>query len=259
LEGARLDHAIRTAQNKTPLSQGLEQRPLEDSVSRLDKRWRKGKMNLTKAVVLGAILMLGLAAWAQEFPKAEVAIDYSYARYSPSASYSKGHSLNGGGGSVTFNINEYLGIKMDLQGYGSNHSGFNIPPNSTFPTGLNGSVQGNLFTYLFGPQIKVHAHHFQPYAHLLFGGAHSNVYGNAFRTICQPIVGVCGISKAPSSDAFAMSFGGGLDIPINKEISFRPAEVDYLLTRFSNPLTGTNNQNNVQYSAGFVFTVGHSH
>jgi hypothetical protein len=217
------------------------------------------QMNLTKALVLGVIFILGLAAWGQEVPRADVAFDYSYNRYSPSAPYSQGHSLNGGGGSVTFNVNGYLGIKMDLQGYGSNETGFNIPPNSTFPNGLNGNVQGNLFTYLFGPQVKVRAHHFQPYVHLLFGGAHTNVYGNAFRTICQPIAGACGITRAPTADAFAMSFGGGLDIPINSTISFRPAELDYLLTRFSNPLTGTNNQNNVQYSVGFVLTLGPSH
>src|SRR5258708_25988578 len=50
------------------------------------------------------------------------------------------------------------------------------PPRSTlFP-----------YTTLFRSQIKVRAHRFQPYGHLLFGGAHSNVYGNAFHTICQP-------------------------------------------------------------------------
>jgi hypothetical protein len=216
-------------------------------------------MRFTKAVVFGAILLLGLAAWAQEFPRAEVGVDYSYARYSPSAPYAKGHSLNGGGGSATYNWNEYLGIKMDLQGYGSNHTKFNIVPNSTFPGGLQGDVQGNLFTYLFGPQIKVRAHRFQPYAHLLFGGAHSNVYGNAFKTLCQPIAGGCALSKAPSADAFAMEFGGGLDIPINKTISFRPGEINYLLTRFDNPLTGTNNQNNLSYQVGVVFTLGNTH
>jgi Outer membrane protein beta-barrel domain len=217
------------------------------------------QMRFTKAVVFGAILLLGLAAWAQEFPRTEIGVDYSYARYSPSAPYSKGHSLNGGGGSVTFNINEYLGIKMDLQGYGSNHTKFNIAPNSTFPGGLHGDVQGNLFTYLFGPQIKVRAHSFQPFGHLLFGGAHSNVYQDAFTTLCQPIVGGCGVSKKPASDAFAMEFGGGLDIPINHIITFRPAEVDYLLTRFSNPFTGTNNQNNFRYDVGVVFTLGNTH
>jgi hypothetical protein len=214
-------------------------------------------MNLAKAALFGTILLLGLAAWAQEFPKADLGFDYSYARYAPSASYSKGHSINGGGGSVTFNINEYVGIEMNLQGYGSNHTAFNIPPNATFPGGLSGDVQGNLFTYLFGPQVRIRAHRFQPFAHLLFGGAHTNVYGNAFTHLCQPIVGGCALSKAPAADAFAMEFGGGFDIPINKTDSFRPAEIGYLLTRFTNPLTGTNNQNNFHYSAGIYFSLGH--
>ncbi len=215
-------------------------------------------MSIIKSVSFGAMLLLGLAAWAQEFPRVEVGADYSYARYAPSASYSKGHSLNGGGGSAVFNIDSFLGIKMDLQGYGSNLTGFNIAPNSTFPFGLQGNVQGNLFTYLFGPQVKIRTHGFQPFAQLLFGGAHSNVYGNAFRTLCQPIVGACGLSGAPASNSFAMEFGGGVDIPINKTISFRPAEIDYLLTRFSNPLSGTNNQNNFRYSVGVLFTFGYA-
>jgi hypothetical protein len=163
--------------------------------------------------------------------------------------------LNGGGGSVGYNWNEYLGIKLDLQGYTSNTTGFSIPPNLTFPSGLSGNVQGNLFTYLIGPQFKVRAHRIQPFAHLLFGGAHTNVYGNAFKTLCQPLVGNCAVTKAPTAEAFAMQFGGGVDIPIGKRISFRPAQVDYLLTRYSNPFTKTNNQNNLHFSAGIVFTL----
>jgi len=215
-------------------------------------------MKFNRALMLGAILLLGVGAWAQEFPRAEVGLNYSYARYAPSASYSKGHSLNGGGGSVVFNWNEYLGIRADLQGYGSNTTGFNIPANATFPSGLQGNVQGNLFTYLFGPQLKVRAHKVEPFGSLLFGGAHTNVYGNAFKTLCQPIVGGCGITKAPTAEAFAMSFGGGIDIPINKTVSFRPAELSYLLTRFSNPLTKTNNQNNFRYSVGINFNLGNT-
>ena len=216
-------------------------------------------MKHTTVLIFGAVLLFGVAAWAQEFPRAEVGFDYTYARYAPSAPYSKGHSLNGGGGSATVNINDYLGIKMDLQGYGSNHTGFNIAPNPTFPLGASGNVQGNLFTYLFGPQVKVRTPKVHPFVHLLFGGAHTNVYGNAFTTICQPIVGGCAISKKPAADAFAMAFGGGIDIPIHRHVSFRPAELDYLLTRFDNPFTGHKNQNNFRYSAGLVFTFGHSY
>jgi Outer membrane protein beta-barrel domain len=215
-------------------------------------------MKVTKVLTFGVILLLGMAAWAQEFPRTELGVDYAYARYSPSAPYSKGHSLNGGGGSATFNIDDYLGIKMDLQGFGSGLTSFNIPANPTFPSGLSGSVEGNLFTYLFGPQIKVRAHGFQPFADLLFGGAHTNVYGNAFKIICQPIAGGCNLAKAPTADAFAMEFGGGVDIPINRTISFRPAEFDYLLTHFTNPLSGTTYQHNFRYSVGFTFNFGHT-
>jgi hypothetical protein len=215
-------------------------------------------MKVARVLTFGAILLLSLAAWAQEFPRAELAVEYSYARFSPSTPYSKGHSLNGGGGSATVNINDYLGIKIDLQGFGSNLSSFNIPANPIFPIGLNGRVEGNLFTYLFGPQIKVRAHHFQPFGNALFGGAHTNVYGDAFKILCQPIVGGCDLSKAPTADAFAMQFGGGLDIPINKIISFRPAEIDYLITRFDNPLSGTTNQHNFRYSVGLSFNLGHT-
>jgi len=215
-------------------------------------------MKVNKVFMIAAILLLGVTARAQEFPRAEVGFDYSYARYAPSVSYSKGHSLNGGGGAVTFNWNEYLGIRADLQGYGSALTGFNIPPNATFPHGLNGNVEGNLFTYLFGPQFKVRAHKVQPFGALLFGGAHTNVYQHAFTTLCQPISGGCAFTKAPTAEAFAMQFGGGVDIPINHIVSFRPAEVSYLLTRFSNPLTKTNNQNNFRYSVGVYFNVGNT-
>ena len=215
-------------------------------------------MKLKTVSGFGAILLMGMAAWAQEFPRFDIGGNYSYLNYAPSAPYSKSHSLDGGGGELNLNINGYLGIKMDLQGYGSNHTGFVIPSSTNFPGGATGNVQGNLFTYLFGPQLKVRAHKVQPYAHLLFGGAHTNVYGHAFQTICQPIVGGCAFSKGPTADAFAMEFGGGIDIPITKNIQFRPAEIDYLLTRFSNPFTKTNNQNTFRYAVGVNFTFGHT-
>lgn len=68
-----------------------------------------------RVLICGVILLLGMTAWAQEFPRAELEVDYAFARFSPNAAYTQGHSLNGGGGSVTLNINEYLGFQMDLR------------------------------------------------------------------------------------------------------------------------------------------------
>jgi hypothetical protein len=213
-------------------------------------------MKTVRAIVLGAtVLLLGLAAWAQEFPRVEVAADYSFVRFNPAQSYTNGHSLNGGGGAIKINLTPFIGVLMDLQGYGSNTSRFVIPPTTLFPGGASANIQGNMFTYLFGPQIKARSKKLQPFGQLLFGGAHSNVYGNAFTAICQPIVGGCSFSKAPSGNAFAMAVGGGVDIPISHAISFRPVEIDYLLTRFTNQFNN-NNQNNFRYSAGVVFSFG---
>jgi hypothetical protein len=216
------------------------------------------KMNRAKAIHLAAVVMLfGLTAWAQEFPRFEVGGDYSFIRFAPSSAYTQGHSLNGGGGSFVVNINEYLGLKMDLQGYQSTTNKFNIPQNPVFPGGATGTVSGDMFTYTFGPQIKVRAHGIHPFGHLLFGAAHSNVYANAFKQICQPIAGTCGFNKTPAEDAFAMIFGGGVDIPLGHTISFRPAEIDYVLTRFTNQFSNTN-QSNFRYAAGVVFSLHHT-
>lgn len=210
-----------------------------------------------KWIVLAFGLVFGITARAQEFPRAEVGFDYSYVRFAPNVPRSNGHSLNGGGGSIVLNIGQYFGIKADLQGYGSTTSSFVLAPSANFPTGAAANVQGNLFTYLFGPQIKVHSPRFQPFFHALFGGAHSNVYANAFKRICVVGSGVCSFSTAPSNNAFAMAFGGGVDIPVGHVVAIRPVEVDYLYTNFTNRFNNSN-QNNFRYSGGIVFNVGAS-
>ncbi len=215
-------------------------------------------MSHSKAMIVAVILVFGAAVRAQEFPRIELGGNYSYVRFAPSTPNSQNHSLNGGGGSFTYNFTESLGIKAEFQGYGSTLVGFSIPPNPTIGNTqtITGNFQGNLFTYLFGPQVKIRAHKVEPFVHTLFGAAHSNEYVNAFKTICQPIAGGCSGKATPANDAFAMAIGGGIDIPVNKTISIRPAGVDYLMTRFTNPFTGTNNQSNIRYTAGIVFTLG---
>ena len=208
---------------------------------------------LMKCCLIASVLVLSASVWAQEFPVGELGFDYSYARFAPNASGSQGHSLNGGGGSVVFNLNSVIGIKMDLQGYGSDTSTFSFAPSPNFPTGATANVQGNLFTYLFGPQIKLHNPRAQPFFHALFGGAHSNVYANAFKNICG--IGACAFSTAPANNAFAMAFGGGIDIPIGHTVSIRPVEVDYLFTDFTNRFNNSN-QNNFRYSGGITFNLG---
>ena len=56
-----------------------------------------------------------------------------------------------------------------------------------------------------------------------------------------------------------MEFGGGVDIPINRTVSFRPAEFNYRRgTHFTYPLSGTTYQHNFRYSVGHTFNFGHT-
>lgn len=211
------------------------------------------KMKIRTIILVGVVLLMGRTAFAQEYSKWELPIDYTYARGNP-ANVAKPFSLNGGGGGIVYNFSRFFGVKADLQGYGSTTSTFNnvvvVNPLIAVTTIPQVSAQGNLFTYMFGPQLRLPTHTFKPFAEFLFGGAHTNLYTN--------LVKASGSSLAPSNNAFAMAVGGGFDIRVNKTISIRPFQMDYLLTRFGNPLIpgGNHNQNNFRYAAGVNFTFG---
>jgi hypothetical protein len=172
-------------------------------------------------------------------------------RFIPAESFTNGHSLNGGGGAATFFLTKSFGIKADFQGYQSNTSFITIPVGTPgIPGGAQVSVSGDLFTYMFGPEYKFHFGRFQPFGEALFGGAHSNAYGNAYVAIGP---GAFTVGGSPANNAFAMAYGGGLDIKLSRHIAFRPGEFDYLYTDFSNQFVN-NKQNNFRYTAGMVFT-----
>jgi hypothetical protein len=86
----------------------------------------------------------------------------------------------------------------------------------------------------------------------LFGGAHSNFYGNLFKTCNSQGCSVA--SKSPSNNAFDFLIGGGIEVPVGEHFAIRPVQLEYLLTRFGNDFThGNNNQSNLRYQAGIQF------
>jgi len=204
---------------------------------------------MRKALLIAVVLVFcGVCAAADDFGKAEVAIDYSFARFNPALFNSQSRNLNGGGGAFVLNFHKGIGLKAEFEGYGSSTAGVTIP--AGFPgAGKTISASGNLVTYLFGPQFKFQAGKVRPFAEALFGGAHSNVYANLFNA-----AGVVA-NTAPSNAAFAMAFGGGLDIPVSRRVSIRPAQMDYLYTNFSNIFIAKH-QSNFRYQAGIVFALG---
>lgn len=196
---------------------------------------------MKRVLLVTVVLLFGSAAFAQDQGKAEVSVNYSYIRFNPQNNNVPGlgaFSLNGGGGAFSYFFTDLIGIKAEFEGYGSQ---------TRFVPEAETNVSANLFTYNVGPVIKLRHGRFQPFAEALFGGAHSNADVN-----------ICNVEEcvhSPSNNAFDFIIGGGLDIKLTHSISFRPAEVDYVLTRFGNAFTsGNNNQSNFRYQAGVVFS-----
>jgi hypothetical protein len=213
-------------------------------------------MKLSRAVILGVVMLFGTAAFAQDYAKVEVPMQYSYMRFNPeNSNIVSGFSLNGGGGGVTVYVNHFLGITGEFNGYMSLNKTFAFPAtaNSPCPAGCNVKASGDLFTYNVGPVLKYRSEHFEPFVETLFGGAHSNVYQNLQHNICvNP--GTCLTAASPSNNAWDFVIGGGIDIPLSKSIAIRPAQFDFVLTRFGNGFTGgNNNQSNFRYNGGIVF------
>ena len=194
--------------------------------------------------LLGLVLVFGLTASAQDVPKAEGFLGYSYVRVNPGQGLS-GVNLNGGSGQISFNATNNFGIVADFGGY-------RVKDTLTTPLGPV-SVGGNVFTYLFGPRVTYRGERVQPFVQALFGGARASASA---------------LGASASENAFAMALGGGVDVKVNDWFAVRPVQVDYLLTRFDeSPIciaifppppgcTGTTTQNNFRYSAGVVFRFG---
>jgi hypothetical protein len=215
-------------------------------------------MKSISPLLLFAIAFLsGSAAFAQEEGRVEVFVEYSYLRFNPTLPRLNNRSFNGGGGGVTFNISRAFGIKAEFMGYGNTTwsttvvNPIAVPRGGIVPAG-HYSTQANMFTYLFGPVVHLPVSRINPFAELLFGGSNSNGYANFTRAVNQA-GGTLNASTSGTQHPFTMALGAGLDVHVSSKLSIRPAELDWILTRYTNPVTSTNNQNHFRYSGGIVF------
>jgi hypothetical protein len=175
------------------------------------------------------LLVLCAVCLTGAFPRAahaqiEVFGGYSYMRpsvvlpqacgLSPCPVTTSAHpNLNGWELTGVYNAYHWLGLAADF-------------------TGEYGAVNGastNVNTYLFGPQVRFDAP-VSPFAHALVGAAHEMVGAGT-----------------SSSTAFAAAIGAGIDVHVARFISFRPIQIDYLVTRLA---SGTQSQ--PRGSAGLV-------
>ena len=95
-------------------------------------------MKLQRVTLVCLPMVFAVTALAQE--KFNVYGDYSYVQFNPTVSGLQSRAFNGGGGGVQWNIFPILGIKADLQGYGSTQWTLTeavpvVTPHGTIPAG----------------------------------------------------------------------------------------------------------------------------
>lgn len=192
-------------------------------------------------IVLGTVMLLPLILAGQDAPKAEIFGGYSYLR-------NGSNNFNGWEAQATVGAGRFFGVTADFSGHYRTAA-------SIGAGGFAVSADQRLYNFLFGPTVTARFGKHGIFGHALFGGAHSSL-GAGFRI---PVIGgfTTGVNSAT---AFAMAFGGGLDIGLSDRFAIRPAQVDYLYTHFNSvdalttgfALSTTSHQNSFRYSAGIV-------
>lgn len=152
------------------------------------------------AVLVCMISMLGMA---QEPLKPEIYGGYQF------TSTDGGWHASGWNTAANLYITRWLGATADFSGGYSSGT--------------------NLYTYTFGPVVSTYKGNVSPFAHALFGGAHTATAGF-------------------SDSGMAMMFGGGVDFGKHK-LAFRAVQFDWMVLRFN----GVSDKNNMRVTTGLLY------
>ena len=143
---------------------------------------------MKKLILLG--LALALCTLPSRAQSVDASLSYSYFRLGGNG----GLNQNGVSGSVAYNPNHWLGIVGDIGGY-------HASPGPSV----------NTYTYMFGPRLNLHnPSSITPFVQALLGGSRITVG-----------------SGGGSSNQFAYSVGGGVDVRLLPHLALRP-QLDYI-------------------------------
>src|SRR5258706_12317005 len=123
-----------------------------------------------RSLLMAGALLFAVAgsAMAQDYPKGEVAGNYTYIRINPGGGASS-NDCHGGGGSAAYSLNNYFGVVGEFSGCKM--------------TGLPSGLSGHAFSYLFGPRVTYRGYgRLEPFGEALFGGAHLTFSGGGSPT-----------------------------------------------------------------------------
>jgi hypothetical protein len=176
-------------------------------------------------------------AWGLLTPKYEIAGMFQYVNFCP-CSFKNWNSF-GATGSFTYNANKYLGLNAEYGAYHFSRSIFVLNGTDYTATNISGSFQ----TWLFGPRLNLRRFdHFVPFVEFMVGAAR----------------GGSQVTGSTTQNTFALAAGGGVDVVLLKNLSWRFFQADYLMTNFTGPLMNPQGrQNNFRIGSGLVLRWGY--
>jgi len=181
-------------------------------------------------LIFVGLLLLSLPVMAQDNSKVEVFGGYQYLHIgsNSSAGINNGQGFNGWDAAAQYNFNKNFGVEGEFGGAYATVSGVNF----------------HLYNYTGGPVVFTHAGPLKPFAHVLFGG--TKLSGSQ-----------SGVSI--TFNGFTTLVGGGLDARVNKALSIRVVQFDWLYYHFGSKTVGGttipsfSGSNNVRIATGVVF------
>lgn len=194
-------------------------------------------MQLRSAALLVLILALPWAVHAQaismgganyDVPRLEFGANYNYFHANAPPGQCGCFSLNGGSGTVVYNITTKWAAVADLTvGHANN---------------VDNSLQNiTIFNYLFGPRYtRRMSSRYVPYGEILLGGAREDV--NFQFTI--------------NRNSFGLLAGGGVTTRLKHRFGLTLGEVDWIYTRIPN--AKNNRQNDLRVVTGITYHFGPS-
>jgi outer membrane immunogenic protein len=191
--------------------------------------------HLRSAALLVLVLVLPWVLHAQaismngpsnEITRFELGANYNYFHANAPPGQCGCFSLNGGSGTVVYNIRPAWAAVADLTvGHATN---------------VDNSLQNiTIFNYLFGPRYtRRTSSRFVPYGEVLLGGAKEDV--NFQFTI--------------NRNAFGVLAGGGVTTRLNRRFGVTIVEGDWIYTRIPNAVN--NRQNDLRIVTGVIYHFG---
>jgi len=197
--------------------------------------------------LLTLIFLFTVAVCAKAQNEDDLSLDifggYSYVHANFKGAGQKKSSYNGWETSLTMDPATWLNFEFDFSGrYNSSTIQLPVQVGACPPVCLPViSVDSAEHEYLFGPRFRYPKKRVSPFTHILFGAAH--VTSHATLPLSFPTFPV---TLSTSQTGFAMVAGGGVDVRINKNVTWRN-QMDYFLTNLFNQI-----ENNARFSTGFA-------